>query len=389
MEKKFFLVLQIGARHNYQIPLYFAKNNSLIAFYTDFHSSHNVFKIFEIIPRIFLSAKLKRISNRKLPYGLPKKLVKDNLFNIFFNQQSKIINDIFKRIKSENFLNANSIYTNMINDDIELLISAKKKGLFIVHEVIINPNINQIYLREISKFAFLELNKNKKIKNQNYEDRDLIKLNLADKILVPSQYIYKELIKKGVSSKKINIVEPFMANRSLLEIKTKPKKGRILFVGEISLLKGIHYFAQASRILKKRNYYYEFIAAGKISLNVEDSFLKGPRYLGYLPKKELIEVYSSSDLFVLPSLSDAFPAAHLEAMACGLPVIITNSCGNFVEDGKNGFILKPRESEILANKIMEIVENRSLRKKFSENARKKIKDYKLSYFYKKLDKALN
>ena len=62
--------------------------------------------------------------------------------------------------------------------------------------------------------------------------------------------------------------------------------------------------------------------------------------------------------------------------------------GKYV-DGKNGFILKPRESEILANKIMEIVENRSLRKKFSESARKKIKDYKLSDFYKKLDEALN
>ena len=107
MEKKLFLVLQIGARHDYQIPLYFAKKNSLIAFYTDFHSSHYVFRIFEIIPRFLLFKKLKRISNRKLPIELPIKLVKDNLLNIFFRKQSKISEDIFYPVFSGNILNAN------------------------------------------------------------------------------------------------------------------------------------------------------------------------------------------------------------------------------------------------------------------------------------------
>ena len=76
-------------------------------------------------------------------------------------------------------------------------------------------------------------------------------------------------------------------------------------------------------------------------------------------------------------------------MACGIPVILTNSCGSFVEHGEDGFVVNPGEPHMLAKKIMEIVENRSLRKKFSKNARKKIQDYKVSDFYKELDKALN
>ena len=109
------------------IKYHFILQKRIIAFYTDFHSSHNVFKIFEIIPRIFYQKKFKRISNRKLPYGLPKKLVKDNLYNIFLTSLNGFLMIFLKELNLKNFLNANSIYTNIINSDIELLKDAKKK----------------------------------------------------------------------------------------------------------------------------------------------------------------------------------------------------------------------------------------------------------------------
>ncbi len=389
LKKKSYCVLQKGARHNYLIPKYFAMNNLLSSFYTDFHSSHFIFKLFEFIPNIFLTKRLKRISKRKLPKEIPINLVNDNLFNIFNRDQLAVSKELFTRIKSDNFGNANSIYTNLINEDIEFLIEAKKKGLFIVYEIIINPNTNQIYESEIKKYPLLEAKKKEKKQTYNAIDRDLIKLNLADKILVPSEYIFREVIKKGIAKNKINIIEQSMSNEKLLEIKTNPQKGKILFVGQISIMKGIHYFAEACRILEKKKVFYEFLAVGKSSLNMRNPLLKGPKYLGYLSFEELINIYSSSDIFVLPSLSDAFPVSHLEAMAFGLPVILTNSCGNIVEDGKSGYIINPKDSNKLADKIEEIVENRSLRKKFSENARKKVKNYGVEQFYKKLDKALN
>ena len=143
------------------------------------------------------------------------------------------------------------------------------------------------------------------------------------------------------------------------------------------------------KILNSKNKIYEFLAVGECSLNIENPLLKGPKYLGYLPLEELIKVYSVSDIFVLPSLSDAFPLSHLEAMAFGLPVILTNSCGNMIDDGKSGYIIDSGDANKLADKILKIVENRHLRKEFSENARKKIKDYGVEQFYKNLEKALN
>ena len=121
-----------------------------------------------------------------------------------------------------------------------IFIRAKKK----VKHNHSNPNINQIYEDEIRKYPSLEEKKKEIIQTLNKVDRDLIKLTLSDKILVPSEYIFKEVIKKGIDENKINIVKQSISNKKLLEIKTNPKKGRILFVGQISIMKGIHYFGR-------------------------------------------------------------------------------------------------------------------------------------------------
>ena len=65
--------------------------------------------------------------------------------------------------------------------------------------------------------------------------------------------------------------------------------------------------------------------------------------------------------------------AHLEAMAFGLPVITTPNCGSVISNSKEGFIIPIRDSEILASKIEEIVEDRDLRKQMSIRSKKKAK----------------
>ena len=197
--------------------------------------------------------------------------------------------------------------------------SAKKRGIYIIHEVFLNPNFSNIYNKEALEYPELANPKNKKLINfKNNIDLDLIKNNFADKILVPSQYIFDELIKKGIPKNKLFIVEHSINNEKWLTVKTKPKKGRILFVGTISLMKGSHYFAKVCRELmnKKRN--YEFIAVGKNNLDLRNSLLQGPKYLGHIVPYALEKIYRNSDILVLPSLSDAFPTVHLEAMSFGI-----------------------------------------------------------------------
>ena len=79
---------------------------------------------------------------------------------------------------------------------------------------------------------------------------------------------------------------------------------------------------------------------------------------------------------------------HLEAMACGLPVITTLNCGSIVSNSKEGFIIPIRDVQKLASKIEEIVEDRDLRKEMSIRCKKKAMRYTWENYSEKLLKAL-
>ncbi|MCK5508671.1 MAG: glycosyltransferase family 4 protein, partial [Desulfobacterales bacterium] len=71
------------------------------------------------------------------------------------------------------------------------------------------------------------------------------------------------------------------------------------------------------------------------------------------PKRNIEKYYAASDIFVLPTLYDAFANVCLEAMACGLPVITTdfNGVADLILDSENGYIIKTQKADELAARI--------------------------------------
>lgn len=93
------------------------------------------------------------------------------------------------------------------------------------------------------------------------------------------------------------------------------------------------------------------------------------RFVGWLRESELSDYFTASDIYVSTSLSDAgLAASTAEAMACGLPVIITDFGDNrkWVQDGKNGFIVPVKNPEALASKIVYLLQNMDDRIKFGQ-----------------------
>ncbi len=86
---------------------------------------------------------------------------------------------------------------------------------------------------------------------------------------------------------------------------------------------------------------------------------------------ELIRLYQSSDLFVLPSYAEAFGIAAVEAIATGLPVIASNIGGltDIVDNERTGFIVEPGKIQPLFDKLIAIIENRDLRTGMSKTSR--------------------
>ena len=95
-------------------------------------------------------------------------------------------------------------------------------------------------------------------------------------------------------------------------------------------------------------------------------------FVGRIPPMELPRYYAACNIFVIPSVIEAFGLVTVEAMACGKPVIGSNVGGipEVIKEGVNGLLVKPRDPEDLANKIVSLLENPDLTKKMGAEGRR-------------------
>lgn len=121
------------------------------------------------------------------------------------------------------------------------------------------------------------------------------------------------------------------------------------------------------------------------------------RLVGFLKPNEVPKFLGISDIYVSTSLSDTTSVSLLEAMACGLPVVVTDLDGNreWVENGANGFLFHQGDCRALAEKIVFLIRDEDIRKKFGVVNRRIVEkkgDYekemkKMKELYEKLVEA--
>lgn len=161
-------------------------------------------------------------------------------------------------------------------------------------------------------------------------------------------------------------------------------------MGSVGLLKGVHYLAEATRRLKAQDVKVDVVVAGPGDQKFLDSpLLSGPRYLGQVPRTYVRREFLQADVFVLPTLCDSFGLVHLEAMACGVPVITTPNGGSLVRDGVDGFIVPIRDSGALSQRIEQVTSDRKLRGYLSRNARERARQFTWLGYERRLVEAIS
>ena len=114
----------------------------------------------------------------------------------------------------------------------------------------------------------------------------------------------------------------------------KPNEKIVTFLGRITLQKGPEYFVELAELILAQMKNVKFIMAGSGELMIDmvkkvaragisDRFL----FTGFLKGKDVHEMLSLSDVFVMPSVSEPFGICPLEAMQCGVPTIISKQSG--------------------------------------------------------------
>ena len=152
----------------------------------------------------------------------------------------------------------------------------------------------------------------------------------------------------------------------------------LLFVGRLETQKGIKYLIDAADILKDSINEFEIWLVGDGSQRYElESIIEERelsslfKFLGKLYEKELLKVYKTADIFVLPSIWEGFPLTLLEAWAAELPVISTNVGGiaSICTDGYNALIIPPKSPNAITEAVIKLARDANLRRKIGKNGR--------------------
>ncbi|MFA5839213.1 MAG: glycosyltransferase family 4 protein [Candidatus Margulisiibacteriota bacterium] len=217
-------------------------------------------------------------------------------------------------------------------------------------------------------------------------------LSRAALVTCDAEHMLKTMLKLGISKKKIRIINfgidthKFCVGNNCGHVREKLK---ILAAPMIISLRSFEPIYDVSSLIGAIPFVLKefpdaaFVLAGTGSLDQSLKALVGKlmvgqnvRFIGMLKNDELPAYLQAADLYVSTSLSDAgIAASTAEAMACGLPVVITDSGENnlWVKDGTDGYIVPVSNPVILAERIIHLLRNKELRDRMSARSREIIK----------------
>src|SRR6266508_3601937 len=208
-----------------------------------------------------------------------------------------------------------------------------------------------------------------------------------DTVFVNSEEYRQSWIDRGFDPEKLKIfprgldTELFTPARRepafWVKFETSNGKVRLLYVGRVSREKYLDVLANAYRRLRDEGLPVQLFVVGHGPYSQAFSeTLPDAVFTGYLTGVELATAYASADIFTFPSTTDTFGNVILEAKACGVPVIVSDSGGpkELVEDRTNGLITRSRDVEDFTRAIRSLATDAALRESMGTAARKSVID---------------
>jgi glycosyltransferase involved in cell wall biosynthesis len=196
----------------------------------------------------------------------------------------------------------------------------------------------------------------------------------ADRIRVSSEWSKTSLQDYGVAPAKIQVLQQPVDLHRFRPLATRVSPSgplRICFVGSLDLRKGFVYLLRAIRLIGARHVSLQIVGAtgSRCCARLFEAERQGLN-VDCAPGDPLA-AYHHAELFVLPTLEDGSPFAVAEAMACGLPVVVTENCGSaeWVTQGLNGWVVPARQTEAIAMAIENAILRRQELRTMGRHAR--------------------
>lgn len=236
--------------------------------------------------------------------------------------------------------------------------------------------------------------------NPSSEYRDFAKkqsLRAYESALVAGKAHQEYLSKLGFRGE-INIVGNVVNNRLFRPPEANERENRILFVGRLLDIKNVDLLLQSYSKLCEKHPAWVLSIVGDgpqkqklmhlaTKLGIDDSV----EFNGALQPEEVRNEYNRAAIFVLPSKSEPWGLVVNEAMANGLPVIVSEKCGSvseLIQNDDTGYTFNPFSADDLSSKLNMLIENGHLRSTMGANSMKRIQEYSPTSYAEKVYQAL-
>lgn len=266
---------------------------------------------------------------------------------------------------------ANAVY--LFNSAaLEVLQAARNQGCFCVLEQTIAPMRIEasILTEERSRWIGWEADNEDAAVLEEFIKRETQEWTLADLVICGSEFV-AEGVRRSAPSDPSCVVIPYGVPRPSRQPQTRPGNPRVLnvlFVGTVSLRKGIQYLYEAAKRLSPTRFAFRAIGPSTLTPSALREIRKRIEVWGPVPRTEIESMYRWADVFVLPSLCEGSATVTYEALALGLPVITTPNSGTVVRDGIDGYIVPVRDPSALAEKLEALHAQPDLRAHMSHQA---------------------
>lgn len=308
-------------------------------------------------------------------------LFKDKDIYFKLNSRIQLINIYNNRVKlKEVIFKSISKYINIIeenNFDIIFIIGKNNGIMPLIAAYLTNTKVVFCEHNSILNYRFYNENLIKKIYRKLFQ---ILILKLSDKIVVLTdreKNIFLNLY--NIKNDKILIIPNYLDDTILEKnIVYNVTSKKIITVGRIDYQKGYEYLIEVARLVfeKHPDWQWDIYGDGEAEYkNKIINLINKHNLQNYIilqgNRSDIYDLYKNYSLFVMTSRFEGFGMVLVEAKAKKLPLLsfdINSGPSDIIRNGIDGFLVKPFDCQMMADKIFELIENPELRQKFSDNA---------------------
>jgi glycosyltransferase involved in cell wall biosynthesis len=206
-------------------------------------------------------------------------------------------------------------------------------------------------------------------------DKEDLEFEAADAVFVLSSVARDSLARRGVPPARIRVNHCGVDLRGFRPAEKRDRVFRVVQVGSITLRKGVLTLLDAFSRFNRPGAELWLVGSGLETSGLGETFAKmrqsGVAIKAPVPQSRLGEIYARASVAVLASVADGFGMVVSQAMACGLPVIVTERVGarDLVEEGVNGFVVPVGAPDVIAERLRLLHDDPERRRAMGEAAR--------------------